>query len=62
MLWGLLGLFVGANLGIVIMGLLVAAKSGDNPEARYARMNDATWIAECASEGSVKDFKWRVRP
>ena len=36
-IWGLLGLVVGANLGIAVMALLAAARSGDNSESAYAR-------------------------
>jgi len=37
MIWGLLGLIVGANLGMAVMALLVAARSGDNSDSAYAR-------------------------
>jgi hypothetical protein len=37
MIWGLLGLFVGANVGIAVMALLVAARCGDNSESGYPR-------------------------
>lgn len=37
MVWLLLGLVVGALLGVTIMALLAAAGSGDGSESRYSR-------------------------